>query len=107
MNLQIARYVRKPLYVNAVQVTEENMQAVAKWCKGQHIHGVNAQYVKVRVHRATNERQKQAHVGDWVLKFGTGFKVYEPDAFVKDFNQVQLPARPGIEHDLDIQEACA
>jgi oligoribonuclease (3'-5' exoribonuclease) len=102
MNLQIARFVRKPLYVNAVQVTEENMAEITKWCKGQHVHGVSEQYVKVRVHRATDERQKRAYVGDWVLKFGTGFKVYQHDPFIRDFEQVT-----GIEHNLDLQEACA
>jgi hypothetical protein len=108
MNLQIARFVRKPLFVNAVEVTTENMEAVAKWCKGMLINGVDANYIKVRVHRATNERQKQAHVGDWVLKLGTGYKVYEAATFGRDFEKVELPPlRPGIEHNLEIQEACA
>lgn len=35
MTIQPVRYVTKPVFVEAVQVTEENMEAVAEWCGGE------------------------------------------------------------------------
>ena len=94
------RYARKPFYVDAVQVTAENMEEVAKWCQGEirtfetapsELGSRKNNYIKVRVHRPATERQTKAFVGDWVLYAGTGYKVYTPKAFDKDFVQVDQP----------------
>lgn len=88
------KFARKPFYVDAVQVTAENMEAVAEWCMGDVQTTVKPegaaeeQYIKVRVHRPLTERQTKAFVGDWVLYAGTGFKVYTPRAFEKSFEKV-------------------
>lgn len=79
-------YVRKPFEVEAVQVTEENIEAVKDWCQG-NLEMDNRQYIKVRVARALNERQTKAYPGDWVLYAGTGFKVYTNKAFHKTFER--------------------
>lgn len=94
--LNIRKYARKALYVDAVEVTEENMAELAEWCKGQvrtqtiEKNGVSSEekYVKVKVHRALSVRQTKAFVGDWVLSTPTGFKVYPPRAFDKSFDKV-------------------
>jgi hypothetical protein len=83
--VQTTRYVRKPFYIDAVQVTDANINDVAKWCGGEVRTADNSTFVKVRVHRPLNERQTQAFPGDWVLYAGTGFKVYTPKAFNKSF----------------------
>lgn len=93
-----AKYTRKPFDVDAVQVTEDNIDEVAKWCMGEvrtfqtepNDEGVTREqkYIKVRVHRAMNERQTKAFVGDWILYAGTGYKVYTPAAFAKCFQPV-------------------
>lgn len=77
-------YVRKPFEVEAVEVTEDNLEEVAAWCHGD-LREDNRPYIKVRVARALNERQTKAYPGDWVLYAGTGFKVYTPKAFQKTF----------------------
>lgn len=77
-------YVRKPFEVEAVEVTEDNLEEIAEWCHGD-LREDNRRYVKVRVARALNERQTKAYPGDWVLYAGTGFKVYTPKAFEKTF----------------------
>lgn len=86
--LLTAQYQRKAFSVDAVQVTEENIEDVAKWCSGDLRVSPNEQkdsFIKVRVHRPLNERQTRAYPGDWVLYAGTGYKVYTDPAFKKCF----------------------
>lgn len=85
--LETQKYVRKPFFVDAVQVTAENLADVAEWCGGDVRTAGQAQYIKVRVVRPLNERQTKAMIGDWVLYAGTGFKVYTPKAFSGAFEQ--------------------
>jgi hypothetical protein len=87
--MKTAKFARKPFDVEAVQVTSENMDEVAKWCQGSvEIDGdseTKEHYIKVRVLRVLNERQTKAFVGDWVLYAGTGYKVYTNKAFKNSF----------------------
>lgn len=97
-NLKIEKFARKPFYVDVVEVTEKNAEAVAEWCHGEVRFGKGPDntdgserpflYVKVRVHRPLFERQTKAYVGDYVLYAGTGFKVYTAKAFKNSFNPV-------------------
>lgn len=87
-------FVRKPFEIEAVQVTEENMHDVAKWCggkiktrPGQTEESSNEKYILVPVHNPTNEEQKMASVGKWVLwSRTTAFKVYSKRAFASSFD---------------------
>ena len=89
--IETAKFQRKPFEIEAVQVTEENLEDVAKWCDGVvETHG-DSQHIKVRVHRPLNERQTKAFVGDWVLYAGTGYKVYTDKAFKKSFEPAKKP----------------
>lgn len=83
--MQTTKFTRKPFEVDAVQVTTENIEDVAKWCQGEVTTEDGQQCIKVRVLRALNERQTKAFVGDWVLYAGTGYKVYIDRAFKKSF----------------------
>lgn len=97
------KYVRKPLYVDAVQVSEENFASLALWCQGDIMNtdgsplqrnGGNpivdpmAQYIRVRVHTPKHPRQTQAFVGDWILYTDRGYKVYSNKAFKESFSLV-------------------
>ena len=89
----VNKYARKPFYVEAVQVTAENIEDVAKWCGGQLIKGTEANphaYIKVKVKRPLSARQTKAFHNDWVLKAGTGYKVYTADAFDKSFDTLSV-----------------
>lgn len=98
MRLKTSKYTRKPFEVEAIQVTAENMEQVAKWCRGQLRRsagpgGRNPQrYIKVPVKRFLTDRQTQAYVGDWVVtaieEGAKGFKVYTPKAFTKTFDEL-------------------
>lgn len=99
-------YVRRPLYVDAVQVTEENFQEVATWCQGEiktfaddkrvsqetlddaSHEALKKMYIHVRVHHPKTSRQTQAKLGDWILYAAeqNGYKVYTPKAFENNFD---------------------
>lgn len=96
--IKTQQYRRKPFYIDAIQVTEDNLEEVARWCMGDVRKDAKDEikYVKVRVHRPLNERQTKAFVGDWVLYANKGYKVYTQSAFEKNFElseepQEQLP----------------
>lgn len=91
--MQTNRYNRKSFSVDAVQVTEENMEEVAKWCQGQIREENSRKYIQVRVVRPLTERQTKAFAGDWILYAGTGYKVYTNKAFVGSFD-----LDPSVEH---------
>ena len=91
-NLPTSTYARKPFLVEAVQVTTENIQAIAEWCGGKLGHKPatdkypETDYIKVPVKRPLTHRQTLAYPGDWVLFNGKGWKVYLDEAFQKSFD---------------------
>lgn len=86
MNIQPKRYARHPLFVQAIQVSAQNMAAVAEWCGGKIETDRNAKaYIKVDVIKPTMSRQGQAYVGEYVLKTDSGNTVYGAKAFGKVF----------------------
>lgn len=84
--LDISTYLRKPFEVQAVQVTEDNIYDIAKWCSGEIMSEDGKRFIKVRVERVLNERQTRAFAGDWVLFAGKSFKVYTDKAFKTSFD---------------------
>lgn len=95
VNVEPSPYRRKTFSVEAVQVTEDNLDAVANWTKGKVLaneatEGAPAKFfVKVPVKRPLSERQSRAYIGDWVLKARSGFKVYTQRAFEGCFEPVK------------------
>jgi hypothetical protein len=83
------KFARKPFYVDAVRVSEDNIEEVSGWCQGEIQTDADGKHIKVRVHRPLTDRQTKAYIGDWVLYAGTGFKVYTPKAFDKSFEKVK------------------
>lgn len=101
MAIKPEKYVRKPFEVQAIEVTPENIQEVAKWCGGtietdtEGPRPGDQEYIKVNVKKPLSIRQTHAYHGDWVLLATTsdpqggpaGFKVYTPRAFVTSFQK--------------------
>lgn len=101
------KYVRKPLYVEAVQVTEENFLDVLNWANGDlgviredqsrdiipMPEGGNPDpakhYIRIRVNNPGSPRQTMAHVSDWVLYTEKGYKIYTDKAFKNNFDAVE------------------
>jgi hypothetical protein len=97
-------YVRKPVIVEAVQVTDQNMGWVNDWCSGTIILGEGKPYIHVEVKRPLYDRQKQAYVGDWVLKTETGFRIYTDRAFKNSFDPERRPVAPKVSSGCDLVE---
>ena len=101
MSLNIETYTRKAFPVKGVQVTEENIEEVAKWCGGEVRTSVTTvlsedgspkgklerPIIKVSVVHPLNDRQTKAFLGDWVLESDYGFKVYSQRAFNNSFEK--------------------
>lgn len=79
-------FVRRPLEVEAIQVSKENIYDVAKWCHGRVRRDRNdVKYVKVRVLNSHADMLDEADIGCWILKSERGFKVYTDQAFENSF----------------------
>lgn len=98
MAIKTEKYVRKPLYVDAVRVTAENFEEILGWCQGDlgFIDGritdapisdvdPETQYIRIRVHNPQSPRQTRAFVGDWILYTEKGYKIYTEKAFTENF----------------------
>lgn len=81
--------MRQPFYVMGIEVTSENMDAIARWCQGHVIRSGDRSFVRVPVDRATNRRQTEAYVGTWVMaskqRGVQSFKVYTREWLDKNF----------------------
>lgn len=86
MSISTVTYQRKPLFVEAIQVTEENMDELSHWCQSviEEENG-RGRYIHVRVHNPVNPRQTKAFPNDWILYTDRGYKVYTPKAFESSF----------------------
>ncbi len=84
--MDIQKFVRRSFAVKGVQVTSDNINEVAEWAEGTVLGtGTSNEHIKINVKHALNERQTQAHVGDWVLSTKKGYKVYTDRAFKANF----------------------
>jgi hypothetical protein len=88
MGIKTEKYVRKPLYVKAVRVTEENFDECVVWCLGEVETEGGKRFIRVRVHNPNGPRQTKAFVGDWILWHEKGYKIYTHKAFVAVFDKV-------------------
>jgi hypothetical protein len=91
MAIETQKFIRKPLIVEAVRLTNANFDAVAEWCQGEVATAREGRqsgkkYIKVRVHNPKHPRQTQAFVGDWLLYTEKGYKIYTNKAFRLSFD---------------------
>lgn len=93
MSIKTQRYVRKPIYVDAVQVTEENFEELALWCQGDIKRGGTGRFIFVRVTQPKTPRQTRAFVGDWLLYTDTGYKIYTEQSFKSSFDLAESNGR--------------
>ena len=122
-NVVTTKFVRKPMFVDAVQVTSENFFDVATWCQGvvRTADGVPTEWqtegvpedltslhIHVRVQSPKNEKQTQARVGDWILYMDRGgYKVYTDRAFQHSFDAHGVDQAPDdlvVENPIEMTE---
>lgn len=92
--VQVSRFVRKETHVDAIRVTETNLDDLAVMCGGvvksntpgliigrkPHIEICSSPY-------GTIVRMK-AYIGDWIIRSGTNFEVYTNSQFEALFDPV-------------------
>lgn len=88
--MKATRFMRQPFFVIGVEVTNDNMDAVANWCEGHVIkNGDKPLFVRVPVNRPTNKKQTEAYPGTWVMlseqRGEKSFKVYTHEWLMKNF----------------------
>jgi hypothetical protein len=98
------RYRRISETVQAIQVTDENMAGLAKWCYGRvmvHFPGpaeesgnyrVGQNCVEVVTGRFNGRENKtRAYVGDWIanIEGTTKFRVYRQTTFLETFEEIR------------------
>lgn len=87
--MDIQKFDRRPLSVEGVQVTNENITEVALWCGGEILADAHGRpYIHVDVKHPIGERQTKAFIRDWVLSSSNGFKVFTEKALPKSFIRV-------------------
>lgn len=91
--MKTTRFTRKSFEVEAVRVTHENFEEVRAWCDGEEHGSEHGRYFQIDIKTQVSQRARRAHIGDWVLRSGTGFRVYTNNAF-RDFF---IPVRSGVE----------
>ena len=101
MTLLKQKFTRKRFDVEAVLVTEENIHQVAEWCNGHaFIDSAGKKLIEVPVKRVAYPKQREAHVGMWVVYSETtgGFKVYKDAALRTNFEAIlNIPEVPTFE----------
>lgn len=103
--MEAQRYVRKPMFVEAIQVTKDNFREIAKWCNGTAYESSDG-HITVRVlhTRSKTIPRTKAFLGDWVLSSENGFRVYTNSAFEKAFDLVpEMGGQWPLTHDEAIQ----
>lgn len=97
MAIKPNKYTSKPTYVDAIEVTVENLTEVAVWCHGDvrteghpktEPEKPDVKYIKINMYHPLNARQTKAYAGDMVVYSGTKFKVFTQKAFASTFEIV-------------------
>ena len=84
-------FVSKQRPVQAVRVTPINIKDLAEECGGELRHdgekesNYSRDYIKVNVQWARDKRQTEAHVGDWLVKQGKSWKIFQDHNFRNSF----------------------
>lgn len=94
--LEIKEAVRKPFPIRYEQVTLENIEEVAAWCKGtvekreQRMLGTTVSLPVIKVRGQGDQRNKffDAALGCYVVELKGSFRVYKPQQFEASFDVV-------------------
>lgn len=96
--MELHKYDRKPFSVTAVELSFENLNEVAEWCKGEistestKILGTSTMLPVVTIEGLGEARGKTfvARLGYFIVELNGSFRVYKPKQF-KDTFERQVP----------------
>jgi hypothetical protein len=92
--MELRKYTRKPFAVNAVQVSLQNIDQVAEWCRGTieqvptKMLGTETLLPVIRLRGQGNDRGKEqvATLGCFVVENKGSFRSYKPAQFEASFD---------------------
>ncbi len=88
MTISTQRFIHKP--VDAIRVTNENIEQVATWVQGvltdSYLPPFSNKYIELTVNHPTGRRTAKAFAGDWIVSVKGSFKVYNHRAFTETFS---------------------
>lgn len=93
--MQLTEFIRKSFTVEAVEVTFENYEQVAEWCKGTvdlqstKMMGTETKLPVIKLAGTGELRGKEvtATLGCYVVKFKESFRVYKSTSFFTAFEK--------------------
>lgn len=84
MKPKLVKPIEKKIY--SVQVTAENMEAVAKWCSGKVEAPSTYSYRKPWIYlEGVRSRKRCADETDWVVKIGSDFLFMTDSDYRKEY----------------------
>lgn len=82
------KFRKKPVVIEAVQLTVENLEVVEAWCNGS-IKGLKLPREQQRIDIQTLEGEMSATIGDFVIRGVKGeFYPCKPDIFAATYDAV-------------------
>lgn len=79
------KWRKRPLEIEAEQITEDNIEDLAEWCKGRVVQWETTKRLEIR----TFEGTLYSKVGHWVAKGIKGeFYPIEPGIFAETYEEV-------------------
>lgn len=66
--MKIEKFVKKPIPVEMVQITEENIWEVAEWCGGAALNTMHPESSQHFIRLNTREGEVQAYQGDFIAR---------------------------------------
>lgn len=86
--MEMTTYLRRPFYIEAVEITKENIAEVAKLV-GELREGDQGPYIQVDRNILPN--MHQVYVGFFMTKMGKNVRCYSPELFHEQFTPKTEP----------------
>lgn len=88
--MKLEEWERKTFRIQAVQVTEEDMEEIAAWCDGRiYIKKDEGEdpafYIQFTAIHHKQKQTMKAFVGDWITWSGSSFHHYKDSSFRKGY----------------------
>lgn len=82
------KYRKKPVVVEAIQLTDENLLEVKEWCNGELVP--NAETSGYNLYVSTLEGIMRADINDYIIQGVAGeFYPCKPDIFEKTYEEME------------------
>jgi len=92
--MEFVKFKRRPFEIEAVQITEENMEELAK-LTGEYVPSTDPDtgpYIKINKRLVPNVRR--AYVGWWVTQMNDDVRCYAPKIFEEQFESADIEELP-------------